>query len=264
MKKRFILAIFLVAVALASALAIPPSHASGTTTLSIDSATQQFPSANVGDTIQVNITISNVQSLWAWDISELSFNPAYLNITDVTEGPFLKAAGQSLFIWTSNSPNWYAIGIIPDISDTLLEYSTKSGSGVLATLTFKVVALGTSEIVFNQTTLDSSTFTETSTGIVYQQISDTTTNANIVVGGNTSGPSPSPTSGPTTAPSVTSLPTSSSPSPDPTTSGTPSPTATPTTQQAPEFPVFSVLLTLIIATTISTLLLTKKAKLNKK
>ena len=256
--KRFMLAIFLIAVALASAMAINSSHASGTTTIGIDQTTQQFPSANVGDTIQVNITISNVQGLWAWDIPNLTFNPAILSLTGVTEGSFLQKAGQTLFIWTSDSTLAFSKGDIPDISDTLLEFTTETGSGVLATLTFKVLSLGTSQIAFNTTTLLSSTNLGTISNPDYQQIPCTTTNANIILGPNASNPTSSPTVAPSSNPSPTASPTST----DSTPSGNSSPTSD--SQQAPEFPVFSILIALIIAATISTLLLAKKTKLNKK
>ena len=83
--KKFVLAVFLAVLALVSVIAIYPSHASTATTMSIDSSTQQFPSATVGSTIQINIEVSNVQGLWAWDVAGLTFNPAYLNLTGVAK-----------------------------------------------------------------------------------------------------------------------------------------------------------------------------------
>ena len=244
--KKLMIALFLAVIILASVIAINPSRASTTTTISIASTTQQFSSATVGNTIQVNIVINNVQGLWAWDIAGLTFNSAYLSITSVSEGPFLKSAGNSLFIWTSNSATAFAKGVIPDISDILLEYSTASGSGVLVTLTFTVISLGTSQIKFNQTTLDSDTNVGTSSNPVYKQIPCTNINADITVGS-------------------TANPTSSNPS---TTNSTPStnssPTPTPKSQQIPEFPVIAIVMLLMAAATVSTLLLSEKAKLNKK
>ena len=259
--KKFMFAIFLIAIALASAMAINSSHASGTATISVAPSTQQFPSATVGSTIQINIEISNVKDLWAWDIANLTFNPTVLNLTSVTEGPFLKQAGQDLFIWTSDSAIAFSKGFIPDISDTLLSFTGESGSGVLATLTFQVLSLGTSQILFNQTTLLSPTNLGTISNPEYQSIPDTTINANISVGVTTTS---TPTSNPTTAPTTNPSPNASSPSTDSTPSGNSSPTATPISHQAPEFPVFSILIILMIAATVSMLLLAKKAKHNKK
>jgi hypothetical protein len=250
--KKLMITLFLALIILASVIAINPSHASTTTTISIASTTQQFPSAIVGNTIQVNIVINNVQGLWAWDIAGLTFNPAYLSITSVSEGPFLKSAGNSLLIWTSNSAIAFAKGVIPDISDILLEYSTASGSGVLVTLTFTVKSLGTSQIKFNQTTLDSDTNVGTSTNPVYEQIPCTNINADITVG-----PTANSSSSPGSA--------SGSPSPtDSTPSANSSPTPTPKSQQIPEFPAIAIVMLLMAAAAVSTLLLSKKAKLNKK
>ena len=152
--KKLATTLFLIAVALASVAAIKPSRASGTATISVDSATQQFSPEQVGDTIQVNIDVSNVQNLWAWDITNLKFDPGVLNLTQVSEGPFLKQAGQTLFLWTSQSAVAISKGDIPDMSCTLLEISSANGSGVIATLTFQVVSLGTSQINFTQPTLE--------------------------------------------------------------------------------------------------------------
>ncbi len=151
--------------------------------ISVDSATQQFSSAHVGNTIQINITVSNVQDLWSWDIANLTFNPAMLNLTQVTEGPFLQQAGQTIFIWTSGSTQAFSKGYIPDMSDTLLSINSVNGSGVIATLTFTVLSLGTSQITFNQTTLLNS---QPSQNLPPPQIGNpigsTAINANITVG----------------------------------------------------------------------------------
>src|SRR5208337_651720 len=151
--KKIKIALLLTVIAFASVIMINPIHASGTATIGIDSATQQFPSAHVGDAIQINITVSNVQDLWGWDISDLSFNPAMLSLTQVTEGPFLQEAGQTMFMWTSLSTVALSQGDIPDISDALLSTNSTVGSGVIATLTFTVLSLGSSQIRFNQSSL---------------------------------------------------------------------------------------------------------------
>ncbi|HMK95606.1 MAG TPA: cohesin domain-containing protein [Candidatus Limnocylindrales bacterium] len=252
--KKSILALFLAIIALTGIAAINPSHAQTGTTIAIDSSTQQFPSATVGSTIQINIVINNVQDLWAWDVAGLMFNPAYLNLTSVSEGPFLKAAGQDLFIWTSDSFLSFSKGVIPDISDVLLSFTSESGSGVLATLTFTVLALGTSQINFNQTTLDTPTNVGTTSNPVYQTVTHTNINAVITVGSTTSQtPSPPPSNSP-----------SSSPSPTDSTSASQSPSPTPKTQQAPEFPAISIVILLITAATASTLIISKKAKPTKR
>lgn len=124
------------------------------TVLGINPTSLQLTSSQIGETIQLDINITNVKDLWAWDLKDLSFNPKVLNLTQVTEGPFLAKGGQTLFIWTSTATMALAKGDIPEIS-TLLLLSKEgvSGSGKLATLSFNVIAPGTSQITFNQTTL---------------------------------------------------------------------------------------------------------------
>jgi len=146
---------FLVVLVLAGAATTNLSHASETTTISIDAATQQFNSTNVGDTIQVNIDVSNVQNLWAWDIANLRFDPAVLNLTQISQGPFLESAGQTLFAPTMESTSAISEGDIPDIPCALLVQGSANGSGVLATLTFQVLTTNTTTLIaFNQTTLE--------------------------------------------------------------------------------------------------------------
>jgi hypothetical protein len=174
--------------------------------------------------------VSNVQNLWSWDIANLRFNPNFLNLTQVSEGPFLKAAGSTLFIWTSTSTNAISKGDIPDISDTLLEYTITSGNGVIATLTFRVISLGTSQIVFNQTTLlnPNQIAAPGQTTGAYEQINNQAINANITVG-TSSGNSP-----------ISSLPDSSS--------------------SASAFSTWLILAVLLVATTVSILLFFRKVR----
>ena len=179
MKKIFI-SLLLIAIAFTSATLINPSHASTTATLSVDSSTQQFPSAAIGDTIQVNLTVNNIQDLWAFDIGDLTFNPAVLNITSVSEGPFLTQTGsETLFLWTSNNPVQFSEGCIPDITDTLMATKGVSGTGVIATMSFTVLKGGTSEINFNETTFENSSPPSTGSSLSHQQISVTAIDAEI-------------------------------------------------------------------------------------
>jgi len=148
--KKTLIALLLISIALASTLIINPSHASTTATLGIDSSTQSFLSAKVGETIQVNLEISNVQDLWAWDIEELTWNSQILNLTSATEGPFLQKEGQTMFLYPSASVVPIANGNIPEISDTLMELSSVSGTGDIVSLNFIVVSTGTCNINFGE------------------------------------------------------------------------------------------------------------------
>jgi cell division septation protein DedD len=255
--------LLLAIIAFVSAIMINPIHASGTATIGIDSATQHFSSAQVGNTIQINITVSNVQDLWGWDISDISFNPAMLSLTQVTEGPFLQAAGQTMFLWTSTSTVAISQGDIPDIQEALLSTNSAAGSGVIATLAFNVLSLGTSQITFNQSTLyDNNPVVGSSPPQIGNPISSNAINGDITVGSSSSTPSPSPSSAPTSTPTSPSGTSTSDPSSTSPSSATP--TSSPNTLSAPEFPIAIILIPLFAAATLSILFIAKKAKLSKK
>lgn len=118
----------------------------------------------VGDIFTVNIAISNVTNLRAWQLG-LTFNPDVLecmpveisipsNNTSVIqrmsafqEGPFLKQGGETLFV--SPKPVYEKEGVIRlhgcCIFDRTTGNSTSvSGSGTLTSITFKIISLGTS------------------------------------------------------------------------------------------------------------------------
>jgi len=172
----------LILIALACIISVEPVKAA-ITTVSVDPTNLNLSTAYVGQTIQVNINVTNVQDMWGWSLQNIRFNPNVLNITGVNEGPFLKNHGDTFFLWTSESELAFSKGDIPNINDALAENSTVNGSGVLATLTFKVIASGSSPIILNTTQLFNNheyTPHETETGI-NQQISCTTVNGNIVI-----------------------------------------------------------------------------------
>ncbi len=253
MMKKTVIALIFIAFTLASLVAVNFSHASSIPTIGVASTTQNFPQAKIGNKIDVNITLSNVQNLWAWSLDDLYFNPAILTPVAVTEGPFLQQAGQTAFVWTSNSSAAFALGDIPEIDDVIMSTAGASGSGVLATITFKVVSLGTSQIIFNSTTLFDTSQIVAQTGGSPTPLNDTAINANIVVG-----PPTSPTNSPSPASTVSSLtsptPTSSKASNTTTPS---SPTASPTQNtQAPEFPTSLIFVFFMIIVAASTLLIT--------
>lgn len=122
-----------------------------TTMIYVDSLSDQY---QVGDTINLKIMISDVTDLFAWQAG-MTFNPAVLqcvtepapanappNATATTafvEGPFLKQNG-GFTLWF---PGTVENGVILAHGDTLtIPAAPVSGSGVLATVTFKVIAQG--------------------------------------------------------------------------------------------------------------------------
>jgi len=99
-----------------------------------------------GEEFTVSITVDYVKELSAYQF-ELSFNPDVIHGVSVENGPFLGSAGGDVMIIGGNIDN--AIGKVelfggilypPDVSNPTGEY------GVLASITFEVVGIGSSPI----------------------------------------------------------------------------------------------------------------------
>ncbi|HUW47377.1 MAG TPA: dockerin type I domain-containing protein [Patescibacteria group bacterium] len=106
-------------------------------TVTAISVVPQLTSANLGQSFSINVTVSDVVDLYAWEI-ELSWNPSLLGTISVTEGSFLKSGGDTFFIYSWNDTQGHSL-----IDCTLIgQIVGVSGSGVLATVTFLVLGLG--------------------------------------------------------------------------------------------------------------------------
>jgi len=145
-KKLFCVAFIITCLALASS-----AKAQETPTISIDPPTYEVAESEIGETFTINITLNDVNNLWSWKV-RVDWNPEILNLTEIAEGPFLNNTDDTLFLWANN---WTAIeeGYIPEISCTLQSSVSVNGSGVLATITFKSLSPGTSNITLTETVL---------------------------------------------------------------------------------------------------------------
>jgi len=94
----------------------------------------------VGITFTLNITIADVTEMWSY-IIDLSWNASVLKCLGVTEGPFMKAFGSTVFLTKTPLP-----GEVPEITCTFLTMIGATGSGVLATVTFNSTAIGTTNL----------------------------------------------------------------------------------------------------------------------
>jgi len=172
----------------------------------------------VGTTTTVDIRIENVADLFGAEV-HLTFNPALLEVVDadpsrdgvqIQPGAFLNPYFTAL-----NGVDQAAGGVHFAISEGP-DDAVASGSGVLATVTFRGVAVGTSTFNFTSVILAAPG------GI---PISNAPQGGSItVIGGETPTPTPTltPTPGPTPTPTLT-------PTPGP----TPTPTATPLVTPTP-------------------------------
>jgi len=120
----------------------PLHQAMGQSTATVSVQLTTTSVLNMNDTFSINITVSNVIGLSGWQVV-LFYPSSVLNGTQVDEGPFLMAGGSTTFLanpFTDNSGiATYGVLIV---GDTLLADANVSGSGTLATVTFKAVGSG--------------------------------------------------------------------------------------------------------------------------
>ena len=93
--------------------------------------------ADIGATINLTLYVQDVSSLWSWKVN-VTWDNSILQLAptnNVTEGPFLSSNGASttLFLETPPTP-----GNIQELSSTLLENTSVTGSGALAYIVFTV------------------------------------------------------------------------------------------------------------------------------
>jgi hypothetical protein len=139
--KGFVCSLF---VGLALLLAPPPGQA---LSLSVDSAT-----VNIGDTFSINLNVANAVNLTSWQF-DLTYNSAILEVTPtgVTESAFFTQGDSTVFIpgFVDNTS-----GTILGAADALMFQPPVNGSGVLATIQFKALAEGISQLTLSDTFLN--------------------------------------------------------------------------------------------------------------
>jgi len=153
-------------------LSIVCSARSQGTVISVSPSSSTLLQSQIGTSYQINISISDVTNLWSWKV-RLNWNPGVLNFLNITEGPFLKDIGATLF-----PPPPERSGYLTEVSDTLLENVSASGSGLLATVTFNVVGSGQSDITLTETELLEPIAGQPPT---HQQIANTVSNGELIV-----------------------------------------------------------------------------------
>ena len=113
---------------------------------------------DIGETFAINISISDVTDLVGWQFAlyykstilnaTLTYDPETVDYTQVLEGPFLKAGGETFLFVADFTDNYNSThGRI--LSACLLlgaKAVPQSGSGTLATITFKTKAIGNSPL----------------------------------------------------------------------------------------------------------------------
>ncbi|HDQ74168.1 MAG TPA: LysM peptidoglycan-binding domain-containing protein [Chloroflexi bacterium] len=155
-------------------------------------------SIDVGETIAVEIRIEDVSDLYGFDV-QILFNPALLDVVDADSGK----DGVQIQPGTFLSPDFLAQNAV-DQANGIIKFAVTqtapsqpvSGSGVLATITFRGTGVGNTAIRF-----DSALLSDQDGG----QIAVSTENGNVTVGGDAT-PVPTNTPGPTETPAPTKTP----------------------------------------------------------
>lgn len=115
--------------------------------------------ADPGETFTVDVDIADVKGLWVYEF-RLGWDSALLDVTSVTEGPFLNAEGfyKTFFfksIW--NEPDPMGVSGYIYVTCTLMgepRTATASGNGTLATVEFLVKEEGSTSLHLYDTLLE--------------------------------------------------------------------------------------------------------------
>jgi hypothetical protein len=119
---------------------------------SVIEQTHTYFYADVGATINLTLYVQDVSSLWSWKVN-VTWDNSMLQLAptdNVTEGPFLSNNGASSTLFMEAPPT---PGNIPELSSTLLENTSATGSGDLVYLAFTVQNLGDTTINITGTRL---------------------------------------------------------------------------------------------------------------
>ena len=125
-------------------------QSSSNTKVAINPATTN---ALLGETITINITLSNVQNLYGLDVT-LLWNPSALKIQNVNirlgvesyaDGVLHEAPSADIFVQENNADQ--ENGEYHLVATSVAPASSFSGSGTIASITFNVTDIGHSELI---------------------------------------------------------------------------------------------------------------------
>lgn len=147
----------LLSLALIFMSSVLPLHQAKGTTAALKVDPPGVSGLNPGDIFSINITVSDVTDLFAWQF-RLFYQSAVLNGTDIAEGPFLAQGGVTpFFIITNFTDNYNATHGFMWVSSTRkADEGGVNGTGTLATISFKTVGGGNSILhLFDTKLIDS-------------------------------------------------------------------------------------------------------------
>ena len=111
----------------------------------------QISTVEILTTFQINISVSQVVDLAAWEF-KLYYPNKYLNATQIQEGSFLKTAGQTSFFVKELTDNYNEThGVIWAFCTLIGQGPGATGNGTLATITFKATFVGVATLKLAET-----------------------------------------------------------------------------------------------------------------
>jgi hypothetical protein len=116
--------------------------------LSVEPSNIMDPDLLVDTSFDINISIIDIEGLHGWSLY-LWWNSTLLNVTNVDEGPFLKAGGTTVFLPPEIDQTAGSIYLNCTLADT----NAVSGNGTLATIAFQIKMLGSTSLNLNTTKL---------------------------------------------------------------------------------------------------------------
>jgi len=105
-----------------------------------------------GEVFTVDITVTDITNLYGWEVT-LYYDPSILNGTSVSEGYFLKSAGETYFNSTLDDNSNATTGRVKAFGSLIGEIPGVNGTGVLFTVAFYTVRLGISPLDLEDTIL---------------------------------------------------------------------------------------------------------------
>jgi hypothetical protein len=108
--------------------------------------------AGVNESFSLDVKVANITDLYSWEF-KLFYPNTLLNAIDVLEGTFLKSSGFTLWFDNSNPGYNVTYGLVHVGASLTGEIPGVNGSGVIATIDFRALAVGSSQLDLQDTIL---------------------------------------------------------------------------------------------------------------
>ena len=126
----------------------PPPHL---TEISVEPSSTIDPSLQSGSALNINIKIARAEKLYTWSL-KMSWDPSFLDVTKIEEGPFLNREGayETIFTTEIHQEEGYVYANCTLVGEPVV---SASGSGTLIIVTFLVEAGGVTDLHLYDTVL---------------------------------------------------------------------------------------------------------------